>query len=509
MDKHNSKNKLILFFLVLLIATSARLFYLDKGYNSDEGWLLRAASQKTEQIVPYLKQQSRSVYPPLGIFLLHFWMKISNYEPWVRLYFVLFGVALCIMLYHTGKLLLGERFGLLVFFLSAISPMLIWSSQFIRSYSDAALWSILSIYFMLRIIKGENFWKNSWGYCVSSTLMLYTSYLTFLILISQGIFILLFRLKDLRFLMRWFILQAIIAVSFIPCIGLLLRQQMFAIGIDLGWGERGFQLWGLNIGHYARSIMTSFGIDPHFLAVSLSRKHLNRVMLFGAALFLFCVIAVYLYRYFINIKKFIKDRQLIWFFPVLFASSLAIYDFLAEVKGFPILSRYFMQQHILFLFIIAGAVYPVGKNNRLNISMLAVISGIFILFFCGAVKPEFEAKKAYGYLQNNVGKSECLLMLRNTNYYLDPERFNTLILRDYLSKDNAAASYKELSSAAKEALLGMKNKYAAVWLYRSYGNDEILGGNILILNWLKENGYTPQDTQRFRRIDILRYKRKD
>lgn len=504
-----AKNRPTMFALIVLLAAVLRLVYLDKGYNSDEGWLLRAASQETQQIIPYLKQQVRSVYPPLGIFLLHFWMKISSHEPWVRLYFVLFGIALCIMLYHTGKLLLAERFGLLVFFLSAISPMLIWASQFIRSYSDAAFWSILSVYFMLKIIKNGASRRSYCCYIISSSLMLYTSYLTFLVLISQGIFILILRLKDFRFLLRWLILQVIIAIIFIPCLGLLFRQQGFARGIDLQWGERGFQLLGFNIGHYARSIMAAFGIDPYFLTVSLAKEDLSKIVLISAAAFLFFITVLCLRRYFINVKKFIKNRQLIWFFPLLFASTLIIYNFLAEVKGFPVLSRYFIQQHILFLFIIAGAAYPLGKNQHLNNFLFIVISTMFILFFPGAIKPEFDAKKAYRYLEDKIKAPDCLLMLRNTNYYLDPARFNAVILQEYLKKEDKENSYKEISPFAENVLLDIKNKYKTVWFYRSYGNDEIFGGNILIINWLRKNGYSAENVQSFRRIEIICYKRMD
>lgn len=498
----------ILFFVILLLVVCSRMAYLDKGYNSDEGWLLRTSSHKLNRLIPALKE-GRSVYPPLSVFLLHFWMRLSQREEWIRLYFVIFGIALCLLLYSIGKLLLDERFGLLLFFLSALSPLLIWSSQFIRSYIDAAFWSTLSVYFMLRMIKGRNSWENSAGYAISCALALYTSYITFLIIVSQNIFILISHFKNLRFLMRWFILQVLIAAIFIPCLRLISQQQVLATGIDMQWGERGFQLFGLNIGHYARSIMASFGIDLYFLAPSFFKEQLNTAILIGIAVFLFFLATLYLFRYFTNIKKFIKESQLIWVFPVLFASSLIIYDFLSEVKGFPILSRYFLQQHILFIFIIAGSVYPVKRANWLNTFMLVIISSIFILSFPGAVKPEFETKKAHHYLENKVKATDCLLLLRNTNYYLEPKRFNALILSNYLQKQSDAAPYNELGQAAGKALLDMKNKYKNVWFYRNYGNDEILGGNNLIMNWLKENGYVVNGIRKFRRVDIIRYQRMD
>lgn len=502
------KRKRLLFLLILVAAICLRFFQLDKGYNSDEGWLLNAASLDLKKLIPHL-EQGRSVYPPLSPVLLHFWARLSNSEVWIRSYFVLFGVALCILIYHLGKLFLNERFGMIAFFISAISPLLIWSSRFVRSYIDSAFWIILSAYFMVRLMKGMNFWRSSLGYIISTAFALYSSYLNILILISQNIFIFIFYLKDFKFLRRWLILQVLVGIIFIPCLFLIFKQAALATAIDSKWSERGFQLLGINVGYHARSIIATFGMDPDFLTIQPLAHRLSRIILFG-----FAVLSLSIFVWFFSsaIKKLtltVRNKKLIWFFPILSVSALVLYDILVEFAYLPLQPEFFLGQHVLFLFVISSVVYPVKWNNKLNVLILALISFIFILRFPDAIKPDFDTKKAYNYLVNSIKADDCLLMVRNTNRYIDTNAFNATIMFDFLQKDNDADYYKPLNEAAKTVLARLKIRYKNIWFYRTYGNDEILGANKLIMDWLQENGYIIEGFQKFRRTDLIRYKRLD
>lgn len=481
---------------------------MDKGYNSDEGWLLKTVEQDLGRLIPFLKERS-GVYPPLSPFLLHFWIKLNNTELWLRTYFVIFGIALCILVYRLGKFFLDARFGLTVFFLSAISPLLIWSSQFIRSYIDSAFWAVLSTYFMMRILKKKNFWKDSLGYILSSALALYSSYLNILILISQSIFIFLFFFRDLKFLRKWLILQLLVAVLFIPCSLLLLKQLNLATAIDQKWSERGFQLFGINLGYHARSIMATFGMDPGFLWMHPLREKLNKITLVGLGAISFFIIGWFLITSLKNLKSIFENKQLIWFFPLVSVVALILYDILVEVMNFPFQPEYFVTQHVLFLFVISAVVYPVRGKNKLGILALTVISFLFVSRFQEAIKPEFETKKAYSYLVNNIKTKDCLLMVRNTNRYIEPKVFNIVMIYNYIQKDSEADYYMSLAKEARVMLAGVKEEFKSVFFYRTYGNDELLGANKLIMDWFLENGYVIKSIQKFRRIDIIHYERLD
>ena len=502
------RNRRIVFFIILLIAVSLRFFYLDKGYNSDEGWLLKTAGLDLNKLLPSLGE-GRSVYPPLSPFLLHLWIKLNDSEVWVRSYFVFFGLALCILIYIIGKTYLDKRFGLIAFLICAISPLLIWSSQFIRSYVDSAFWAILSTYFMLRIVKGGNFWRNSLGYVFSGACALYSSYFSVLILISQAVFILIFYFRDLKFLRRWMILQILLVIVFLPCLPLMLKQLKLATAIDPKWGERGFQLLGLNLGYHARSIIATLGMDPGFLWTYPLTQRFNKYVLITFAGLVFFVAGWFFILALKNLKGRFKDNRIKWFFVVISILALVLYDILVEMIHLPFQPEYFVAQHVLFIFVLSSAIYSMERRKGFGIFMLAVISLIFILRFNEAVKPEFETKKSYAYLTKSVKSTDCLLMVRNTNSYINPKTFNVVTLYEYFHKDSDADYYKPLNEEARAVLNGIKAKYKTIWLYRLYGNDEILGANKLIMDWLRSSGYEVEGIQKFRRIDVVHYERID
>jgi hypothetical protein len=500
------KNKKLLFFIILIIAIVLRFAYLDKGYNSDEGWLLKAASLDLKKLIPFLGE-GRSVYPPLSPFLFHLWLRFNQGEVWVRSYFVIFGIALCVLVYHIGKLFIDAQFGMLAFFISALSALLIWSSQFIRSYIDSAFWVILSFYFMLRMLKGDVHLKNSLAYIISSVFAVYSSYLNILILASQSIFIFMFFIKDIRFLKRWLILQILISIIFIPCLLLLLKQAKLATAIDPQWSQRGFQIFGFNLGYYARSAAAIFGMDPDFLTARPLAKELNVTFLSVLAILSFYIITWVFIKAIKNIKSVFKEKRLIWFFPTASLAGLVLYVVLVEIKNFPFQPEYFIPQHVLFIFVIASAIYEPARRYRLNPALFFFVAFIFITRFPRAIGPEFDTKMAYRHLLNNFEKDECLLMVRNTSRYIDAKRFNTIIMYGYLKKNSDADYYQPLNDMAIMKLCDIKEKYKKIWFYRLYGNDEILGANNQIIGWFKDNGYVVKDIQRFKRIDLMRYER--
>lgn len=500
------KDKRILFFVILSLAISLRIIGLDKGYNSDEGWLLKAAGLDLGGILNFLTKGT-SVFPPLSVVLMHFWMKLSNSEIWVRSYFVFFGVGLCILNYYMAKLYANSGFALVAFFVSAISPLLIWSSQFIRGYIDSAFWAALSIYFMLRLVKGRGDFKNLSGYVLFSTLALYSSYGNILILLAQNIFISIFYCKDLKFLKRWLVLQLFVVVSVAPCMLLLIKQIKLASSLALS-KDMGFQLFGLHIGYYARGITATFGVDPAFLTMFPLAQALSRPILAILALSAFCIIGCFIARALKNLSAISQDRRLIWFFPVITVSALLLHYLLTETINLPAQAEYFLPQHVLFIPLISAAVYPLGKSKKINIFMFSLITLIFLARFPEAIRPEFDARKAYNYLFNNISSSDCLLMVRQSNWYIDAKIPNTVIVYGLLDKDGTGR-YNPLSEEVESQLLAVADKHKNIYFYRAYTNDELLGANKLIMSWFVNNGYAARGIKKFRRIEIIHYERQD
>lgn len=499
----------ILFFIILFVAISLRLVNLDKGYSSDEGWLLRASEAKAGELIPFLSK-GRSVYPPLSPFLLGLWRSFGNNEIWVRSYFVSFGIALCLLVYFLGKFLNGAKFGLLVFFIAAVSPLLIWASQFIRSYADSSFWVILSAFFLVKLLKDGFSFNNILGYILASTVSLYSSYLNIIILFAYNLAVLaLYFHRGINFLRKWFYLQLVIGLMFLPCLSLFLKQSALATAIDVKWGERGFNILGINIGYYARGVAALFGMDPAFLALTSFRGDHSLWFLCALAALAFSIMVYFSIKGISNLRKICQEKRIALFFPVASILSLLIYIILVEVKHFPLQPEYLIAPHILFLFVVASALYSSKNASKINYVVLGIVSLAMLLRFGEAVKPEFDTKKSAIYLSKNTRPQDCILLVRNTNHYITPDKFRLFNMSSFLNKGSDADIYEPLSDSAKDFLLGIKTQHENIWFYRLYGNDEILGANKLIMDWLFVNGYVIEETEKMRMVDIIKYQRKN
>lgn len=497
----------LFFFAIFAIACGLRTLQIDKGYNSDEGWLLKISGNKPAKIVEMLKH-GRSVYPPLSPLLLHCWRSFGSSEAWIRSYFILFGIALCVLLYKTASLYINKTFGLTVFFLSSISPLLIWSSQFIRSYIDSAFWVMLSVYFTVKIIKDGYTFGSSLGHVAASLCALYSAYVNAILLISVNIFIAAFYIKDFKFLRSWIALQLLVALCFIPGVFLILTQAKLATAIDEQWSSRGFHLAGLSVGYYARSLAATFGMDPGFLTVHPLLSRAPKPLLAGLAALSLSLISAIFVAAIKNLTRLFDKIPLRWFFPFTLITSLIIYNiFFVELLHFPVHARYFIPQHILFLCVIALALYPFIKMGRVGAGILVSVVAAFAVRIPEAVQPEFDTKKACLYLEQSVMSEECVFMVRNTNYYILQGRLPTIIIPEIFHRSKDADCYLPLDDKAKAALQQLKEKYASVWFYKLYGNDEILGANKILSDWFNDNGYTIEEVQKFRRIEVVHYKR--
>ena len=83
------------------------------------------------------------------------------------------------------------------------------------------------------------------------------------------------------------------------------------------------------------------------------------------------------------------------------------------------------------------------------------------------------------------------------------------MIYNYIQKDSEADYYVSLAKEARAMLAGVKEEFKSVFFYRTYGNDELLGANKLIMDWLRSSGYEVEGIQKFRRIDVVHYERID
>lgn len=152
--------------LILFLALILRLISLNQSLWLDEGiqWWAVTTFPLKHLVTEYIKGDFN---PPLFHIILYFWVKIfGDSEIALRLPSVIFGLGTVWFTYKIG--------GLKAALLTATAPLLIYYSQEARMYSLAALATTAAFYFLLK--------RQTLPYLLSVTAMLYSHYLTWLLL---------------------------------------------------------------------------------------------------------------------------------------------------------------------------------------------------------------------------------------------------------------------------------------------------------------------------------------
>ncbi len=188
----------------------------------DEGWSLYFA---TTDVSTLLRLTAVDIHPPLYYLLLKLWIGILGSSPLaVRLFSVLIGTATVSLLYITGRRLLGEKGGLVVAFLLALSPVHIYYSQEVRMYGLVTLLGLAAFYFAWRWEPaGEEAGKravgNGVGYVLAATAALYTQYYAAFLLLALNLVVLICWLQNrhpLRKTLSWWGAQGAVALLYLP-----------------------------------------------------------------------------------------------------------------------------------------------------------------------------------------------------------------------------------------------------------------------------------------------------
>lgn len=123
--------------LIILVAALLRLTTLGlKSVWLDEAYSVFAAAQGHRII-----WDGFDPHPPLYYSFLHEWLKLvpAGSEFWLRLPSALASIAGLVLIYHLGKRLFDERFGLIALLLLAFSPLEIWYAGEARMYAFVIL----------------------------------------------------------------------------------------------------------------------------------------------------------------------------------------------------------------------------------------------------------------------------------------------------------------------------------------------------------------------------------
>ncbi|MEY2793700.1 MAG: hypothetical protein RJA76_1692, partial [Bacteroidota bacterium] len=224
----NKKNLLYfgLLIAVLFLGTYLRMYHLDQfsiagdefytvlssNYVSQEGGLQNFLNQTSftnkdwkpsndlqDLFFSMARRDNGSGF--LYLFLLHYWIKLVGFEDWgLRLFSVLINIVLVTGVFFFCKNHLKSKItGLLATSFACISPFLISYSQVARTYSLVFLMALICSHYFLITLRSEknNQWKPFIWYGIFAFLTLMSHYSSFVILIFQAGFLLIFSWKNL------------------------------------------------------------------------------------------------------------------------------------------------------------------------------------------------------------------------------------------------------------------------------------------------------------------------
>jgi mannosyltransferase len=219
--------------LLIVLGLALRLYGLGQPQVSlDESYTLYYAKTSLLHILAL-----EDPNPPLYLLLAHPLALTGNIYL-VRLMSVIFGVLAIPLMYLIGKRLFDTRAGLYAAAILTFSPFLVLYSQEARSYALFTFLVMLSMYFYICYLDNKRFWP---AYLLSTIAMLYSHFFAALVVIAQNAFVLVKKEKPAR----WYLVQLLAFIAYIP--GLLLIYRQFSRVSNDFWIRREFLVDILNL----------------------------------------------------------------------------------------------------------------------------------------------------------------------------------------------------------------------------------------------------------------------
>ncbi len=161
---------------IALVAFALRAYLLDgQSLWYDEGITAAMAPRGFAAITG---AAAADIHPPLYYYFLHIWAGLAGTTEYaLRFFSLLGGVLLPPLLAQVGRRMFRPAMGLLVAWLAATAPLLVYYSQEARMYSLLLLLGTLAVYVALRLPSARRPGWTAVGLSVIGAAILYTHYL--------------------------------------------------------------------------------------------------------------------------------------------------------------------------------------------------------------------------------------------------------------------------------------------------------------------------------------------
>lgn len=211
--------------LISALALALRLISLNQSLWLDEGINVNVARGLSFWDL-VTKYSLSDFHPPLYHVILRAWILVfGSSEIAVRIPSVILGVGTVFVIYLIAKKLFEKKTALIAATLIATAPLHIYYSQEARMYMLAAFLATLSVYFFISILELDKL-VNWLGFIVSTTLMLYSDYLPYLLLPTFFIYIVVNRRRIPSATIRAFIPALVLIFALLSPWLLFLPKQL-------------------------------------------------------------------------------------------------------------------------------------------------------------------------------------------------------------------------------------------------------------------------------------------
>jgi uncharacterized membrane protein len=201
---------------ILVVGTILRLYHLDfQSLWMDEIYTMNVANPNQSFGTLIDEVNLREGFPYFYFMVLKILFAIFGHTAIVARFFsVLFGFLSIYAIYKLGKALISKEVGWFAALLMAINEYNIYISQDARPYTLYLFATILSFYYLSKIIK-DNSQKNAIYYGLSLGFLLNINFFSFINIFSQSIIILFYLIisdkKSLKFQIKNYAIAAIIS----------------------------------------------------------------------------------------------------------------------------------------------------------------------------------------------------------------------------------------------------------------------------------------------------------
>lgn len=386
---------------IVLLGTVLRLISLNQSLWLDEATSVLVARNFTIREI-LTKFSPGDFHPPLYYLLLKFWVSIFGAsEVGARSLSVAAGVISIIFIYLIGKKLFSSKVGLISALLLSSAPLHIYYSQEARMYVLAGLFTLVLIWFFLKILEGAKSVFPWVGFLLSGILLIYTDYPTGLIFLFT-IFYLLFFERDqfVKYKLRWLGVYGALAVSFLVWVPTLYEQLLTGIAVKTNLPGWWVVLGGVNLKQFAL-IPVKFMIGR----ISLYDKSLY-------ALLIILVSSIFIFAFKNAILNLKKSKFLVgWFLiPIIFSALVGL-----KLSVF----SYFRFLFILPAFYLLAA-YGISEVKSKHLRNIGILALFLVNIFSSAIylsNPRFQRedwKSAVSWIEKNSTGQSATIFVANS-----------------------------------------------------------------------------------------------